>query len=947
MAATTARKPGRKPTAVLAEETPQPKPTRPTAAAPRLQAGQQHMSPFWLDQHGARQSVDFPVPVHSDTLLLAGQLWVCPAELTCGAGQWVLDGDKLAQRFCGEHGVALVVAPLGVQVGKSDDVEVRQSRAARALAARRQAMAEAIAAKSQAHRDRMTAQAQSTAKDLEEHVPSLVATGATLVGATFVVSLTEPLASTAIGVTTAIGGAVVAYLAAYLIRKQRAVRRGQRINTPGARALVAARRDARRVAVGAMAAGSWTALASVSALNPDLTTWAGTGMIGLGLLLGWLVNRAHWRELTAKVNARKAAQLAAEAWAQRLADGEAWTAEINRQMIADVWDEAWAEHARLTEMVEVIDNNDDPKRIGAWLAAEWQRIVAEEPDVQQRFPVMGRTRILVDLTRAVTAPIDGEVRRIGWEFVIEGEPGVLVPPLGASESPLSIARRWLAAILRRDPLTVSTVDSPGGDANRALLLLSDGAPLGELVRYQGRDGIQYRKDGSIWAHDGRDITGKETYEPLYIPQQKYGGLVVGHSGGGKTASIIRRILSSLYAGILPFLYDPKNFVDYAEFAGIFPMGCTKEHRDLLLNAIYAEMLRRQQHLATRKVRDKHGRLRPTDALWDIKRDGPPMLGIWDEFHLESQDRQFVTMLTALARLERATASGNLVASQGGGLVDFGDSVFRGLLNQTGMEIFRMPLSQARLAGYSGEFDPSHLPHLPGMLVKVIAEGTVIPMRSAYVPRGIDDEDSVYDHLYAPDGSVLLSAPKLPAETLEVFEREGLMDLWRLAQGEGGLDRLQAESLAIASTVPPAREENPEGVDSPGKKFSSKDMVLAVLATAKAHTREGLVQHPLWHEPVLGWGGRVNPTTITRASSELIEAGLITKGATDQQWRALTPKGHTRAVQVLQMIQALTRPSGSSTPGAASGETTADMEHRLQTDLEREAVIRQSLQGSDA
>lgn len=930
-------RPARAPAPAPAAAVPAEPPTRPAPKQPRLPDGY-HLARTWFVGE-QKVTADAPMPVNSDTLRLAGMVWVCSGDPLCGVHDWTVGDTYLTDtptlRFCPEHG-----APLATDgTGKSDPEQDRRTlgdRAGEALAAKRAAVAAQLATRRDAAVDRASTALHEKINDHRVHLPQAVATAATLTGTTMVVSLADPLAAAAIGAALAVGAGVIAYAAGYLVRRQRAVQRGERTTNHTDRALTAGRRDARRILAGATAAGVWTMLAAPIGANP--ATVGGTGMLGLALVLAWVVNRARWSELTRQTSERKLDLLrrqVAVAWREaHLELGDRLYAEaLGDDML---WCElaAYAERQRRGDDDVVIGNADDPAVVGAWLREQWERIAAE-PDAAERFPVMHRTQVLPPQTRAIMVPIDGEITRIGWEFTVAGDPGVLVPRAGAELSPLGAARLWLAAMLGRDASHVSVVDRPDNDPNRGLLILTDGAPLGGTVKYLGAAGIDRRQDGSIWAVDGRDITGKQTYEPLYIPQQKFGGLLAGAPGGGKSQSVRRKVLSCLYGGILPMLYDPKNFVDYKEFAGIFPMGCTREHRDVLLHGMWAEMVRRQKFLSQQTVTDRFNRQVPADAEWDLT-NGPPMLSIWDEFHLEARDKQFIGVLEAMARLERATASSILAASQGGGLTDWCSSVFRDILGAAGLEIFRMGLAQAKLAGYKADYDPSQLPRLPGMMVKIIGEGgAVVPMRSAFIPRG-DVDGSVYDHLYDSDNHQILFAPRLPKETIDVFEREGVMDLWNMAKGPGGLERLQAEAEHVGAVVPEGALDGKPADD----RVKSHTMILAVLAEGPVAHRGELDAHRFWQAPALGWVGSPDPSSISRARTKLISEKLATANGPGG-WLTLTPLGQQAAQRALAYVSSLTRPGATPAPNPDE-ETPADAESRVQQQAEQDQLIRASM-----
>jgi hypothetical protein len=697
------------------------------------------------------------------------------------------------------------------------------------------------------------------------HVPSLAASVAVILAGGVAAQRVDPLAVAAVGVGMASFGAVLAYVAAYVAQRMKAKER--LVGRTGRKARV----RARLAASGALAAGVWLCLAAVFGVDP--ATPAGAATLLAGCLGSWVVFRSHWDDLwETRRRLRELARLRAAAAAARAPEPNP---------APDV----------------VMGDDDGPEAMGRRMAARWAEI-ARSDTVPAGF-MMRRTWIVPQETREVTAPINGDITRIGWEYAIESEPGVLVARLGGNP-PLVSAREWLAAMLGCDSANLSLVDRPDGRANRGLMLLTDGAPLGGAVRWKGRDGVRTGRDGTIYVHVGRSILGEDVEEAAFTPGQPGGGLTVGHTGSGKTAGTILIFLNDLAAGIFDTLYDPKQLVDYADFVGVFPIGVTREHRDVILRSIIAERKRREQHLASRKQRDRHGRLRPEQSLWDVKRDGPPIRHVWEEFHMEAAAPAFVGALTEQKRLERTAAEMAELVTQGGGLQDLNNSVLRGLTGLTRLRLYRMPDQQARLAGYTGTYMPSALPRLAGMCLTVSAEAPAVPLRAAFVTRA-DEDGCVFDQLYAPDGTPLLSAPALPKETRAVFEREGLMDLWRLGQGANGMANLLEDTASVSTSSTQA--------PTVGAKLSAADVVLAIVALDPGVNSPQIFDHPAWLSAA-GGGKRPVPSTLSRAASKLVADGLITRVELGSEYSdyQITDKARPRARAALAVLMPTNPPA---------------------------------------
>lgn len=851
---------------------------------PKLPAGLRWDS-VWKTADGKLVEGDRDVPVDKDRHL-TGRLLLCRHTDGCPVEDWQFDEEPVV-RFCPTHGLPLVE----VKADGSDPDPVRTARqrlgdtVRKAVTARRDQAVGAAKARAEAAR---TAAAEAMARgtaDMAKHQPSLYASAGTLGVGEWLAHTADPLLTVAVGVALASAGTVVAYVAAYVAEKIRA--RDALVGRTGKKA----RARARHIAAGVMAAGLWLlATAPAVALSP---VWGGAASVLGGCLAAWVVNRSRWDTLWA--DRRRLKALAA-------------------QKHVEAAERAEREAERLEHPAPVVVEEDlTPLEMGRRMAARWVQI-ARSDTVPMGF-MMSRCRIVPEETVEITAPIDGEVVRIGWEYAIQADPGVLVARFGAA-SPLVAARPWLASMLDLDPAMVSLIDRPDGRVNRGQLTITERYTLSDLVRWKGPGSVRRDRDGSIWAHGGTTMNGDDVYEPTYIPGQPFGGLTVGHTGAGKSCYVRLSLLNDLASGIFPTMYDPaKSLADYAEFAGVFPMGCTPEHRDVIIRSLRAERRRRAKHINTRTIVDRHGRSRPEPAEFDVTRDGPPIRHYWEEFHRNVGDKPFVALFVDLLRVQRSAAMGAEAITQGGGLADLADSVLRGLLNQITIRLFRMPDNLARLSGYTGEYMPSSLPRIPGTVLLAGKDAPPVPLRAAFVHR-TDEDGSVYDQLFAPDGTPLLKAPPLPKETVEVFEREGLMDLWRLGQGPNGLTNLMDDG---AQGGPPV-VDGKIVVASTGR-LPVADVLLGVIHMVPGCPRAQLEDPAVW-VGAPGWSGPADPSSISRAAKTLAADGLITR---EKNAYRLTAKGAVRGGQVAALLSG--RGASEPTPAEVEQQAEADAEAR--------------------
>lgn len=866
------------------------------------------MSDVWRGPDGQLVEHDVEIPVDANKRP-TGWLYVCVVG-DCTTTGWVFGDDPSVRpdpRCCPQHPVELVRAPLFDT--DADPVAGARARAVvrmrQSLDARKQAAAAAAQRRVEALRAEAERAARQTHADFKGHLPSAAAGLATIAAGFSAVSLDKAMLTAAIGLGTATAGAVVAYAVAYVVGRWRLTARKGKSEV----GLDRRRREiARRYGVAAVASGGWLAL--TAAANATLDTARGAVALLFALLLLWTVCKEHWREMSETRDRlrdleRRRLAAAAQAEADRIAREKA-EEEARRRAAAE---------AAAQPVVEVVPNDRDAKN--AWMLEQWRALQTARtlpPGLSQVLPL---THIVTEKTRELTVPVGaGESQHIGWEFLIRGEPGALTPIPGRDDSPLIGARGWIADVLGLPYHLVSLVDRPGGVPNTAALLISSSAPLDEVVTWQGRNGIRVGPDGALYGHIGRTLLGEDVYRVLWRPGQAGGGGRYGITGSGKTTGTQIAILNDLAAGIFPVVHDPKRFVDVADFAGVIPMGCSIEHREVIFRSLNAERIRRLDYLGTMTMRDRHDRVRPVDATWDVKRDGPPIRGIWEEFHDTALDDKFVDRLTNCVRFQRSSAIMQEAVTQGGGLDDMGNSVFRDQLNMISMELFRMSTSSARLAGYKGSYSPEELPPIPGTMLYIAGEGSQpVPMRGAYVTRK-DVEGCLFDLLYSPEGELLLPAPSLPKATLEVFEREGLMDLWRLGQGEGGINRLLADAERVATSVDlsqvagvPATAQTATS----GGDFLAKDVLMVLIDMMPGKGRADVAYHPLWAQA--GWAKLPNHSTITNALTALKREGKAL--VPEDSIYLPTPAGSVHAQTVRAQIEARNTPAASASDRSAA------------------------------
>lgn len=965
-------------------------PERPLPPLPRGVKG----SDVWRDAKGNLVQGSYELPVDANKKII-GRLFACP-DKTCAVASWAIEpAEHPEQAFCPGHGIKLVFLPLDdaqqdpVAAGRSKQL----ARFTQVYSDRKAAAAKAIsaAASQRAERARQVT-AEGVAQlgsDMRGHAPTIAASAAVAIGVVYTVDHSTWQQALAVDALFT-WGAIAAYGLAVLAQKVMLERRNERFE---GKARDDARGRALHLGAGVAAAGLY--LGAVELLDAiagmDLSTpWQAAVVTGLGALLAWVVNKSHWEQLWAARRRLREMEEASrraleEAKARRLAE----EAERLRREAE--------ERLRLAEYGVSMWDENNPEHWGKRLAMEWEKIAKLE-SAQTGFSQIGRTWIEALQTKAITVPVgdDGLSRRtIGWEFVGKCQPGALVPR--GEGVPLMNAKNWLCSVLfdgRYDASQLTLVDRPGGAANTFLVMITEHARLGEIVKWKGAAGIRVASDGSIYGHIGRALTGEDIEELIYEPGQPMGGATAGTIGGGKSAAVIIKLLNRLAACVLPFLHDPKSLADYADFVGIFPIGVTKEHRDMFLKSLRLERKRRERVAAGKKMvicANCRTLVEQRAGVWQHKpsadagaacadpepgrrvagesvhhrEDGDPIAAFWEEFHTNTEDEAFVHALTREVRLSRLSAEGHELITQGGGLADFVNSVLRGLLKMVSLTTFRMDDMQARMAGNRNQvYSTADLPNLPGMQLRQSPSAPPVPLRGAFVPRKVLAEGNVFETLWGPGTEKVLQfadpMQRLHPDTVALWETTGLMAFWRRSREPDGLEWLLAQAEAAAdededdqegghAVALPAPVSATTGQNLPAVKMLAEDVILALVLDEPTVGRAGIMAHECWNW-LPGWGKTADPSTISKAARVLdpkpadVAAGavqLLQRSADGKQWTVL-PAGRERAEAALAQLKAAGAPlAGRPARTGGNGETLSpeQIENRVLLEEELRKIAR--------
>lgn len=323
-----------------------------------------------------------------------------------------------------------------------------------------------------------------------------------------------------------------------------------------------------------------------------------------------------------------------------------------------------------------------------------------------------------------------------------------------------------------------------------------------------------------------------------------------------------------------------------------------------------------------------------------------------------KDPKFVQYLGSQVRLQRATAIFAEGASQGSGLADWGDQQMKENMAEIMLQMMRVSDHTARLSGYKGGLMPSTLPSLPGMMVMQELGGDPVAFRSAFIGRKPKDPDSLIYRLKQPDGTPegrqIVFAPTLPPETIEVFERHGLMDLWELGKTRSGREQLQSEADPVESTAfPDALTALIGQSTAPASKprMRADDVIVALLKHDHDQGKPGLTQQEILSSPWWGhtegeWSksaGVPSHTTISRACNRMatLEEPLVASdGLTPARW-SLYPAGLERGEQMLTLLRSAgVLGQQGRAQAQAAGVDVAAMERQAMLEAEQAALIQE-------
>ena len=936
------------------------------------------LSKVWREKPGGPLvKHDHERPVVDETDLPIGTWWMCP-EPSCRVGEWVFPRDngesgRPKKQGCPDHVLRLLPGRTTAEDGDPKQAARNwlSRRMAEKTAAARKAATDAANARIAALRQAGIKDARKLRADLREHVPSASVSLAALVADWTLLEHLDNLEGAALGTCIAVGGMVIAYWTVYLGELVWARRMGYSIKELPRATRARAMSHARWIAAGVLSTGVWLTIGELVGARID--NLRGLLMNVFAAVLIGVVNYNPWaamvreRQESARA-AREAAESSARGEEERIA---AVAAERRRR----AEEQRAAEEAALAEANRIVSTEDDRITAGKKFADRWVRMIeeAKQSGASPGFD-LARTGVVVDQTRKLTSTAGGEEVVIGWEFLVRAEPGVLATRGTLATSPFLTIRPFLSSMLLIDPAKIDLAYEPfrandNGEEerliNHGVITLSEHFPLGENVKHPGASACYIDDKGVRWGFVGRDLRGQPVHRANYTPGQPGGGNRVGITGSGKSVATQITAYNDLLLGILPIIHDAgKRAMDFVDFLGVIPVGFTNEHRDVIRESLWAEMVRRQEWSNKQKRTGLGGMKVRGTPTWNAELGGPPIRAVWEEFHMHLKDPKFMSYLYSQVRLQRATAIMAETATQGGGLADMGDSTFREQLNEVCSQLMRVSDHTAGLTGYSGGIRPMDLPSLPGMMIMQEFRATAVAFRSAFIDR--DDElnpESLIYRMREPDGTEegrqILFAPALPPETVEVFKRHGLMDLWELGKTDSGRERLLSESDPVQSTAFPDVLAALHAQAAPvtvKPRMLAGDVVLALLRHATENNQPHMLEKdmlasPWWQQVEGEWSkgsGIPSPSTVNRACERFAkgEEPLVVRDG-EKQW-SLTPAGFARGEHPLSMVQAagILGPRGKAQAQQA-GVDVAALERQAELEAEQLQIIQDSIRDAHA
>jgi hypothetical protein len=363
-----------------------------------------------------------------------------------------------------------------------------------------------------------------------------------------------------------------------------------------------------------------------------------------------------------------------------------------------------------------------------------------------------------------------------WHRVTGGWGATIVGPIGAYESEQFAAAVGKIASAYSMKKSMITVIPDPDDENQSFLLAQRNPPIKETIRWSGPESIDVDNGVAPVAMyaDGTPVM-YELYRPGWgVPHVA----AFGTTGSGKSEFLNQLFTIDRWAhyidehgqahGIVAnFLVDPQQGQSFAPFLDDLaaPVATSLDEAIVLVEALTAEMLRRNRYLARVEYRDERGRRRKGRKWWNPLIDGPILSLTIDEAHDYLGDRRFSTLVTKAGRMWRKCGGQLRIATHTPLLTDLGGSMaLRDMLTGGFVWVGRTANSLSGPTAFNGRLpaDPRTIPMIPGMAYILTGlQPKAMLARTEWEP---DYYDWVRDDSDEPIGYPAV----LPAITLETF-----------------------------------------------------------------------------------------------------------------------------------------------------------------------------------
>ncbi len=464
----------------------------------------------------------------------------------------------------------------------------------------------------------------------------------------------------------------------------------------------------------------------------------------------------------------------------------------------------------LVEDAEPVGPQEDPDE--KYVRLVWAARVAAK---------QGQQVIDPDTGQQVAAPLAGKLPGTyleGWAPIKGGWSARAIGPVGAFKSDQFIAAPPDIAAAFSMHRSMVTVMPDSEDENKAIVMAQRISPIKDEVRWPGFASIDVEAGTAVVGRyaDETDLL-YELYRPGWGCPHDF---LCGTTGAGKSETLSGLFIVDRYAShvgpdgvrrglVADLLIHPQQGQSYEPFMDDLaaPVATSLEEAFLLVEAVRAEMLRRNAYLSKKGWRDKAGVLHRAEWVdnrgktrygrkwWNPLIDGPIITLNIDEAHEYLSDKKFAQLITAGARMYRKCGIRIRIATHTPLLQDLGGSMpLRDMLTGGFVWMGRTANSLSGPTAFNGRLpvDPRFIPAIPGAGF-TLGRLANKPMMSRFMW-----EPDYYEFVRDAEDRPLGFPAELPVDTLEAFGQEFVSWSSALRAGEEWTpDAKLRERIAVA------------------------------------------------------------------------------------------------------------------------------------------------------